>query len=580
MITPESIDTKVKASNKKLKDFHYARPDMRTYKKDADQLIQQFKSATNVEEQIDIISSINKLRDSYSTMSTLASIRYSQNTQDKFNQEEKAFFDDADPENQEIVNDFFKAILESANRALLEKHFGKQLFTIAEHTIKTFQPSITEDLKKENALTTEYSKLLASALIPFRGQDRNLAELEPFANDPDRNTRIEAQKARYSFFEKNADELDRLYDELVHTRDRIAKKLGYKNFIELGYHRMLRSDYGPAQVAFYRQQILDHVVPVALKEKEKQKKRLGLDELNFYDEPLYFPAGNSNPKGDPNWIIKQAEQMYHELSPETDEFFKHMMNCELMDLVARKGKAPGGYCTVIPDHKTPFIFSNFNGTTHDVIVLTHEAGHAFQCYMSLGSDVPDYYFPTYEACEIHSMSMEYITWPWMKLFFKEDEKKFKHSHLCKSLYFWPYGAAVDEFQHAIYERPEMSPAERKKTWRSIEKKYLPWKNYKGMEFLENGGFWQQQRHIYESPFYYIDYTLAQTCAIQFWDKSSKNMDQAWTDYLRLCKAGGSDSFLGLVRLAGLDSPFENGALKNVVNAMSDWLDQTPEEDLK
>jgi M3 family oligoendopeptidase len=564
----------------KLNEYKYVRPDMGALEKEADTLIGKFKSETDPVLQSGIMSSINKIRNHYMTMSVLASIRYSQDTASEFNQKEKDFFDDVDPVYQSIVSKFFTAILESPNRRSLEDKFGKQLFTIAEYTVKTFHPSITEDLKRENALSTEYSKLLASAKIMFKGEEKNLAGLEPFMNSTDREIRKEAQKARYSFFEKNADELDRIYDELVKTRDTIAKKLGYKNFVPLAYDRMLRSDYNAEAVKGYRDQILREVVPVVVEEKKKQQKRLALEKLYFYDEPLFFPAGNPNPKGEPDWIIEQAAQMYKELSPETNEFFQYMKEHELMDLVNRKGKAPGGYCNVIPDYKSPFIFSNFNGTPHDVIVLTHEAGHAFQCYESINYEVPDYYFPTYEACEIHSMSMEYITWPWMKLFFKEDEGKFRHSHLCKALYFWPYGVTVDEFQHEVYEHPEMTPAERKATWSRLEKKYMPWKDYADFEFPANGGFWQGQRHIYESPFYYIDYTLAQACAMQFWKRSSENREDAWRDYLTLCKAGGSDSFLGLVKLAGLRSPFEDGSIKEIVGTMKEWLSQFPEEELK
>lgn len=564
----------------KLSEYKYSRPDMKAMESEANSLISSFRSAKSAEKQAEIISSVNKLRNHYMTMSTLASIRYSQDTVSETNQTEKAFFDDADPAYQSIVSGFFKAILDSPNRKELEKKFGTQMFTIANHTVRTFSESITEELKKENALTTEYSKLLASAKISFKGEERNLAQLEPYMTGTDREIRKEAQQAKYKFFEQHSEELDRLYDELVKTRDSMGRKLGHENFIPLGYDRMFRSDYNADDVKRYRELIIRDVVPVAAKEREKQRQRLGIDRLYFYDEPLFFPAGNANPKGEPEWIIEQASEMYRDLSPETHEFFQYLKNNELMDLVSRKGKAPGGYCTIINDYKSPFIFSNFNGTTHDVIVLTHEAGHAFQCYSSLGYDVPDYYFPTYEACEIHSMSMEFLTWPWMKLFFKEDDGKFRHSHICKALYFWPYGAAVDEFQHEVYAKPSLSPAERKSTWRSIERKYLPTKDYAGFEFPEQGGFWQQQRHIYESPFYYIDYTLAQTCAMQFWKKASEDKDAAWNDYLRLCKAGGSASFTELVKLAGLDSPFADGTLKHVVKSMEKWLDQFPESSLK
>ncbi len=243
-----------------------------------------------------------------------------------------------------------------------------------------------------------------------------------------------------------------------------------------------------------------------------------------------------------------------------------------MDLEAKDGKAPGGYCTYIGDHQSPYIFSNFNGTSGDIDVLTHEAGHAFQVYSSRFLGLSEYQWPTYEACEIHSMSMELFTWRWMHLFFGADTDKYKFAHLSGSLLFLPYGVAVDEFQHYVYENPFATTAARNTAWRNIEKKYMPWRKYEDNDFLESGGFWQKQSHIFNSPFYYIDYALAQICAFQYWSWEQKDPKAAWDSYVQLCQAGGSKSFLDLVKLAGLRSPFDDGCIKEVVTDIQSWLD--------
>jgi M3 family oligoendopeptidase len=355
--------------------------------------------------------------------------------------------------------------------------------------------------------------------------------------------------------------------------------LGYKNFVELGYARLTRTDYNAEMVANFRKQVEEYIVPVATRLKERQRKRIGVDELKYYDDRFSFKTGNPTPKGDPEWIINNGKKMYSELSPETEEFFNFMLDHELMDLVSKKGKASGGYCTFFTEYKAPFIFSNFNGTSGDIDVLTHEAGHAFQVYLSRDYQIPEYNWPTLEACEIHSMSMEFFTWPWMELFFKEDTDKYKFSHLSEGLLFIPYGVAVDEFQHFVYENPEATPTERKRAWREIEKKYLPHRNYEGNEYLENGGFWHQQGHIFNSPFYYIDYTLAQICAFQFWKKMHENREAAWSDYVHLCKQGGSKPFTELVKEAKLISPFEDGCVKSVIGVIEDWLNSVDDTKL-
>jgi len=177
-----------------------------------------------------------------------------------------------------------------------------------------------------------------------------------------------------------------------------------------------------------------------------------------------------------------------------------------------------------------------------------------------------------ESAEIHSMSMEFFTWPWMETFFKEETERFKYKHIAGSLSFLPYGACVDHFQHWVYENPEATPIERKEKWLEFEALYLPDRDYDDIEFPKSGGIWQGQLHIYQMPFYYIDYTLAQTCAFQFWIKSEDNREKAWEDYYRLCQAGGSLPFTGLVELAGLKLPFDDGCLESVVQKVTKWLD--------
>ena len=478
-----------------------------------------------------------------------------------------------------ITFEFYQALVGSKYKEQLEKNWGKQLFRLANLTLKTFKDEIIPDLQQENKLTSAYNKLIASAKIPFDGKDRNLAGMLPFMQSKERTTRKEAWEAYTHFFVEHEKKIDEIYDGLVKVRHRIAKKLGFENFIELGYSRLQRSDYDVQMVASYRKQVLETLVPFANELKERQRKRLNLDKLYYYDESLKFLSGNPTPKGNPDWIVENGKKMYSELSPETKEFFEFMIEHELLDLLSKDGKVSGGYCTYIPNHKAPFIFSNFNGTAGDVDVLTHEAGHAFQVYSSREMEIPEYNFPTLEACEIHSMSMEFITHPWMELFFKEDTEKYKFYHISEALLFIPYGVTVDEFQHWVYENPEATPEERKKAWREIEEKYLPFKDYEDNDFLNKGGFWFKQGHIFKTPFYYIDYTLAQVCAFQFFIKSMKDHKKAWNDYFTLCKAGGSQSFLELVKLAGLKNPFDKGTVGSVVEPLKELLNTIEDEKL-
>ena len=559
--------------------MEYKRPDLVTVEKDFNELLTRFQTAQNAEEQEVILAKVNDLKNDFQTYASIASVRNSIDTTNQFYETEQAFFDGNEPVMKDLNIKFYKALGSSKFKAELEKKFGRQLFRLADVSVKTFDPSIIEDLKEENKLGTEYTKLVASAEVEFRGNKLNLTALDAFQESTDRETRKEAFNAKWKFFSQHETKFDEIYDKLVKVRTKIAQKLGYKNFVELAYFRMSRTDYDAQKVAVYRYQVLKHVVPLAAKLRERQKDRIGVDSLKLYDWSHNFNSGNPTPIGTPEEIVANGQKMYAELSAETKEFFDFMVNNDLMDLVNRKGKAAGGYCTMFNKFKAPFIFANFNGTLGDVDVLTHEAGHAFQCYQSRGFEVEEYVFPTMEACEIHSMSMEHLTYPWMELFFGNDTEKYKFVHLSSNILFLPYGVAVDEFQHIIYENPDLTPAERKKVWLDMEKKYRPWVDYDGVDYLERGSFWQRQAHIYRSPFYYIDYCLAQLCALQFWRKSEKDFNATWQDYLTLCKAGGSKSFLELVELAKLQSPFDANAFGPLFQELETYLDSVNDKAL-
>ena len=563
----------------KFNEYKYEHLDLEKIKKEFSELIESFEKAENVEGQIIALDEIIKLRNHIETMQTLVSVRHSIDTNDEFYDKENEYMDEISPILFGFTNDFYKALVNSKFKDELIQKYGKFLFDLAENTLKTFSPEIIPDAQEENRLSSKYSKLIASAKIDFDGKELNLSQMVPYTQSKDRNVRIEAAKKVAQFFSENQDEFDNIYDSLVKVRTRMAQKMGYKNFVEFGYKQLSRLEYDAKMVEGYRKQVLENIVPLHTELRERQKKRLGVEKLRFYDEAIKFNSGNADPHGSPEWILNNGKTMYKELSKETDEFFTFMTENNLLDLLSKKGKMSGGYCTYIPEHKAPFIFANFNGTSHDIDVLTHEAGHAFQVYQSRGFEVPEYLWPSYEACEIHSMSMEFLTWPWMDLFFENDTDKYKFIHLSEALLFIPYGVTVDEFQHWVYENPEVAPKERREKWIEIEKKYLPTRDYGEVEELKNGIFWFRQGHIFSSPFYYIDYTLAQVCAFQFWIKSRENREKAWKDYLNLCKLGGSKPFFELMKSANLKNPFEEGTLAFVIPKIKEYLDNVDDMNL-
>jgi len=557
----------------KFSQMPYTRPLFEDLEADMQQHLTRFKEAKTAEEAFAAYKIYDDASKELHSTTAIAQIRHTLDTTDALYDGEKTYFNEMFPKLQPLSQQFTQALLDSPFRAELEKEWGSVMFLNAEITLKTFKPEIVADLQEENALRSEYQKLIASAQIEFDGKTFTLAQMGPYYENPDREVRKSAMKAAGNWYMTHADKWDELFDKLVKVRTRIAKKLGHETFTQVGYYRMQRNCYDADLVAKFREGVIKYIVPVATRLKEAQAKRINLPDLKIYDDRFEYPDGNAKPIGTPDEIFAHGKKMYHELSKETADFIDFMLENELFDVLTRPGKAAGGYCSNIPKYKSPFIFANFNGTSGDIDVLTHEAGHAFAGY--LAQDIYPSALKRYsmETAEIHSMAMEFFTWPWMKGFFGDATEKYYESHLGSALTFIPYGTMVDEFQHHMYDKPNLTPAQRNELWLELEKKYRPWLDMDDMPFYGNGRRWQAQGHIFSSPFYYIDYCLAQIMALSFWTQSQTDKEAAWAKYRRLVGFAGTKTFVELIADAGLPTPFVPAHLKEVADAAVKWLDK-------
>lgn len=556
----------------KFSEIPYQRPDLEAAKTQFAALVQAFQAAGSFQEAERIYLEMEQAKARFFTQRTLASIRRDINTNDSFYDGEKAWFDQVCPELEKVFQDWDMAQLSGAFRKDFEEKYGSVSLRNAEMGLKTFSPAVIADLQKENQLVASYTKLLASAQIPFEGKHYTLAQLATFKEESDDARRLAAWTAEGQWYLDHSQELDRIYDDLVHLRTDIARKLGFENYIGLGYCRMKRNCYDQNDVRAFREAVRKYVVPVADQVYRSQAQRLGKQyPMNFADNALEFRSGNPRPVGNPEEILKMGSVFYRELSQETNEFWTSMRENEMMDVLSRTGKAGGGYCTNLSEYHTPFIFANFNGTSHDVKVITHEAGHAFAGYLNRNRVPSDTRWPSMEGCEVHSMSMEFFAWPWTDGFFGADARKFRYSHLAYALCFLPYGTMVDEFQHRVYQEPDMTPQQRHEVWRELLGIYMPWMKLGEIPFYGQAMGWQRQSHIYKTPFYYIDYCLAQTVALEFWSMIQEDAKAAFQVYLRYAKLGGSMVFTDLLKEAGLESPFQESCLRGVCEKAADFL---------
>lgn len=537
-------------------------------------LTQALRDAPNYETAKDTFLREQALEKQISTASNLVTIRHSIDTRDPYYEAESTFFNAALPLLEAEKQKWSATLLESPFRDQFAKEYGDILFLNEEIALRTFSPEIIPELQKENDLVQAYEKLLASAAIPFEGKTYTIAQLAPFKQDADDARRLAAWKAEGAWYKAHQKELDSLYDELVHLRDTMGKKLGYENYIPLGYDRMGRNCYDKSDVAAFRSAVQKYLVPLADKIFRARAARFGKPyPMSFADNAITFRSGEAKPTGDTKEILKNTAAFFDALSPETGLFFHTMLDTELLDLESTEGKQGGGYCTEILDYDVPFIFANFNGTRDDVETLIHEGGHAFAAWKNIHRIPIQTIWPSMEGCEVHSMSMEFFCWPWANLFFGKDTEKFCYSHLAGALTFIPYGTMVDHFQHEVFAHPDWTPRQRHDCWKELLGLYMPWQKLDGdIPFYADGEGWQRQHHIYSFPFYYIDYCLAQTVALEFWAKIQTDVHDAWKHYLAYTAQGGSLVFTDLLKNAGLDSPFDEACLRTVCETAAQWLD--------
>ncbi len=511
----------------------------------------------------------------YTTASQLVNIHYTCDTRDAYWKAEQDFFDDNGPAVSNAQVEIFRSFLANPHVDALAETIGSTCVAGMKNAVLGMDDRTVELQKEFNALVSQYQQIYGGAMVELDGKQLTIPQLGPYKESLDPKVRRAAFEAEAGYFDAHRDQLDQLYGKIVKNLNQQAKVLGYKDYSELSYVRMNRIGYGAEEIRSFRDQVATDVVPLLQQVMKMRSARTGIAHPTFADLPVMFKDGNPAPIPGYEARMAAARTMYHELSPETAEFIDFMQDNELFDVESRPGKMSGGYMTSLPSYKAPFIFANWNNTSGDVDVLTHECGHAFEGYLAERDPaVPaDLECPAMESAEIHSMAMEFLTAPWHHLLFGKDTDKYSLLHAEDSFVFLAYGCEVDEFQQIMYQNPDLTPDERNAQWLKLEKKYRPWIDFDNLPFYGRGAGWQRQLHIYECPFYYIDYCLSSMAALQFYLLSLTDHKDAWQRYLRLVRRAGLASYTELLQTAGLQVPFAPGSVKGIAQQMTRWLEE-------
>lgn len=547
----------------KFSKIEYVRPDMDALINSVNNYRQRFENANSADDAKEIYLEMTRSFEAPMTMCNVAMTRYYLNTTDKFYNKEREYFDEILPSLSNAMTDFSKSMLASPFKNELKTKLPAIIMLNKELEAKAMSEEIIADKVEDGKLIAEYTNLMSSIQIEFDGKKLTPSQLGKYMSDSDREVRRASMYAYGLELNKIKDKIDDIFDRMVKVRNRMAKKMGYENYIELGYYEMMRNSYNQQDIKKFREAVKKYIVPAVIEIKNQVADKLGIDQMKLYDNDVYLKGGKPKPNIDSDEIMRQGSLMYNELNAEIGALYDNMVQSETFDVLSKPGKWGGGFCEGLDEYRIPFILSNFNGTADDIDVLTHEMGHAFAFHKSWELDIPEIRNATYETCEVHSMSMEFFTHKFMDRFFGEAADDYRYSHYASAMTFIPYGTIVDYFQHLSYEKPEMTPAERNKVWAGLERQYRPYMDAEGLPFFEEGRAWQIKAHIFERPFYYIDYCLAQTIALQFYTLLSADYNAAWEKYYNFLSKAGSKTFVELLKESNLNTPFEEQTLKTI-----------------
>lgn len=563
----------------KFKDLVYVRPNEKKVLEEIENETRNLEKAENWEKAQAAFEQFHETMEEFYSMCQIADIRFTQDVRDPFYQDENEFLGMLAPKVDAAAHKFYRALLDCPYTDKINQTYGTMLLRKLKYQSVGGGDTVTKLRQEENQLIAQFQAISGNSHIPFRGKVLPAEQLYLYKGDRDRSVRREAYQAEGAYFEQYSSQLEDIFDKLVKNRNAQAKALGFHDYAELSLIFMNRMGYGLEEIAYYREQVKKYWVPAVKEIKRQQQERLGLSEWKGYDNLLYFADYNPAPKGDSEAMKNACRQMFQELSKETGTFFDFLVERDMFDLDSRVGKAPGGYCGSVDSMRSPFIFSNFNGTTRDIDVLIHESGHAFAAYEAYKNKiVAECREASSEVCEVHSTAMEMLTMPYHHLFFKEDADRYDLFLIERTLTYLPGGCSSDEFLTVVYQNPDMTSDERHALWRKLRETYEPhFADFDDIPLYAKGKEWLIDPQLFLCPFYLIDYGFARNVSLQLFMLQQTEPEKAWEKYLKFLSFGGTKTYMEAVNEIGLELPFEGEAIRHVIEPMLAWVKKQNEK---
>lgn len=430
-----------------------------------------------------------------------------------------------------------------------------------------------------NVLQQQYGQIAGAMTVTVDGKEFTLQQAAKFLEDPSREKREEVYRKINERRLQDQDKLDQLYSKLISLRHQVALNAGFKNYRDYKFQEMGRFDYTPEHCFQFHEAVRLHVLPLVDEIFEGQRKKLGLDSLRPWDTEAEAPGVEPlRPFQKGKELLDKTVGCLDELDPFFGNCLRKMESLNHLDLDSRKGKAPGGYNMPLAESGAPFIFMNAAGQMSDVTTMVHEAGHAVHSFLAHPLELNAFKeYPT-EMAEVASMAMELFSMDHWHVFFENEAelKRAKRHQLERVITIFPWIATIDKFQHWVYEHPEHTIQERKQEWMRILKEFSASViDYSGLDAFRSIS-WQRQLHLFEVPFYYIEYGIAQLGAIGLWKQYKENPQLAVRNYINGLSLGGTRTLPQLYAAAGLDFNFSPLRIKELMDMVRAELNSLQE----
>ena len=509
----------------------------------------------------ELIDKFNEIRDHYLTLYWISYIGYLKNIKDPKYLNTEGIMSKYGSIIDNLVNEYFKCLVNYQYKDELINYIGKRNYEIASNQSIIVSNDISNLKINERQLCMEYRKTLMSLKFMFNDKEMNLLGLSSYYNVNDEKLRKSSYDKKYEILESLEEELDIIFDKLVKIRTEIASKLKFNSYTDLCFVKMNRIGYTYADLDLLKENVRKYIVPILNTLKEYQKERLNVSNINYYNKNYLFNDGNAQVKISLEEITSNISKILHKYNDKVGLMFDTMLKEGLIDLENRENKSNGGVTTYLPDYKMPTFIKKYMNLEANVTSIFHETGHSIQLYLSRNLLFHENRWPTFDICEIHSTSLEFLMYPFLNMFSKEDENKYKIRHLTSVVSLIVSMCISDDFQKYVYDNPNISIDDRKEYWLYLINKYGIKDNTHS--YFDKGIEWQADINRIDDPFYGIDYAISNICALSFYDRVNNDVESAFSDYFDLCSKGNTLSLKRIIKKYKLNNPFNSNDIKNL-----------------